>query len=50
MEPDRRRRLTALSGGGEAVSDEDLLTAVSLIEDAWPSERRATVQKIEAPR
>ncbi len=29
---------------------EDLLTAVSLIEDAWPSERRATVQLIEAPR
>jgi hypothetical protein len=29
---------------------EDLLTAVSLIEDSWPSERRATVQKIEAPR
>ena len=29
---------------------EDLLTAVSLVEDAWPSERRATVQLIEAPR
>jgi hypothetical protein len=29
---------------------EDLLGAVSLIEDSWPSERRATVQKIEAPR
>jgi len=29
---------------------EDLLAAVSLVEDAWPSERRATVQLIEAPR
>ena len=29
---------------------EDLLTAVSLIEDSWPSERRAAVQKVEAPR
>ena len=29
---------------------EDLLTAVSLVEDAWPSDRRATVQRIEAPR
>ena len=29
---------------------EDLLAAVSLIEDAWPSDRRAMVQRIEAPR
>ena len=29
---------------------EDLLTAVSLVEDVWPSDRRATVQRIEAPR
>jgi hypothetical protein len=28
---------------------EDLLAAVSLVEDAWPSERRAIVQLIEAP-
>ncbi len=26
---------------------EDLLAAVSLIEDAWPSERRAMVQRVE---
>ncbi len=29
---------------------EDLLTAVGLVEDVWPSDRRATVQRIEAPR
>ena len=29
---------------------EDLLAAVSLIEDVWPSDRRAMVQRIEAPR
>lgn len=29
---------------------EDLLTAVGFIEDSWPSDRRATVQRIEAPR
>jgi hypothetical protein len=28
---------------------EDLRAAVSLVEDAWPSERRAMVQLIEAP-
>jgi hypothetical protein len=29
---------------------EDLLSAVSLVEDAWPSERRAMIQRLEAPR
>ncbi len=60
LDPDElRERLTRLRA---ASSDrpvlaphadsrsEDLLTAVSLVEDAWPSERRATVQLVEAPR
>jgi hypothetical protein len=29
---------------------EDLLAAVGLVEDVWPSDRRAMVQRIEAPR
>ena len=29
---------------------EDLLGAVGVIEDSWPSERKAAVQMIEAPR
>lgn len=29
---------------------EDLLAAVGLVEDVWPSDRRAMVQRIEAPQ
>ena len=52
---ERLKRLRAASSDRPVLAphadsrSEDLLTAVGLVEDAWPSERRATVQLIEAP-